>query len=53
MRQEYTIDYYRPTTNIEKKNVILNLIKILLQDNIYYEELEYILEYRAYNVFNP
>jgi len=38
--------------NIDRKIVSMNLIKILGEDGIYYSTLEYIPEYRAYDVFN-
>jgi hypothetical protein len=43
-----TIQCYK----IDKRIVIVNLIKILGSDGVYYSEIEYIPEYHVYEVFN-
>ena len=63
MRHTQSIDYKKRTLDIDKKvctksidrktTILLNMIKILLQNYVYYEEMEYVPEFRAYDVFNP
>jgi hypothetical protein len=52
IKNNFTILNNRIPTIIENRKVIINLIKIRGQDFYYYSEIEYIPEYRAYEIFN-
>jgi len=61
MKKEFTIDYKKRTISIDAirkiisidKRIVtlINMIKILGSDGIYYAELQYVFPYRAYVVY--